>query len=131
MSDATRNLKSRLGAAFIDHWLITGPFVLIPIIEPAMGINVPAPTYAYFLVYLGYFTIIEAAYGTTPGKTVLNLRVVGVGGGSISWQQSALRNILRVVDFFAVALCSRRSIYMENRPKPAHRRRNSRYDGDS
>jgi uncharacterized RDD family membrane protein YckC len=88
-----------LGAAFIDHWVITGPFVLIPIVEPALGIDIPAPTWAYFLIYLGYFTILESVYGTTPGKTVLNLRVVGSGGDSISWRQSALRNILRVVDF--------------------------------
>lgn len=45
-----------------------------------------------------YFIIMEAAFGGTLGKLVLGLRVVALDGTSISWGQSIVRNLLRVID---------------------------------
>lgn len=51
-----------------------------------------------------YFFLWEGAVGWTPGKRLLQLRVVRVDGGRCSWLQSLVRNLLRPVDllFFGV-----------------------------
>ena len=40
----------------------------------------------------------EHVWGTTPGKRLFRLRVVGPDGGNPSWGASALRNLLRIAD---------------------------------
>jgi uncharacterized RDD family membrane protein YckC len=52
----------------------------------------------------GYFVICEWWLGgQTPGKKLFHLRVVSEDGGRFTFQQSALRNLLRMVDTFPVA----------------------------
>lgn len=47
-----------------------------------------------------YFLIFETLFrGRTPGKRLTHLRVVSDGGSVLSWRQSLLRNLLRVVDW--------------------------------
>ena len=54
--------------------------------------------YAFFLEW-GYFTVFEAFWnGQTPGKRLLRLRVVHVGGYPIGFYDSLLRNLLRAAD---------------------------------
>jgi uncharacterized RDD family membrane protein YckC len=69
-----------------------------------------------FVVQWGYFILFEWLWlGQTPGKRMLGLRVIQSDGTSISFAQSAIRNILRVADGlplvyglgFIVALCNR------------------------
>lgn len=50
------------------------------------------------ILLLLYFIIMEAIFGGTLGKLALGLRVVALDGTSISWGQSIIRNLLRVVD---------------------------------
>lgn len=50
------------------------------------------------LIALVYFIVMEATRGATIGKMALGLRVVRVDGGSISWTESIVRNLLRIVD---------------------------------
>ncbi len=40
----------------------------------------------------------EATQGATLGKMALGLRVVRVDGAPISWSESVIRNLLRIVD---------------------------------
>lgn len=47
---------------------------------------------------IGYFTILEARNGRTPGKRLLKLRVVAVDGSPVAFQASLVRNLLRIVD---------------------------------
>ena len=55
--------------------------------------------FALFFVQWGYFLLFEAlGGGRTPGKRVVGLRVVHVGGEPLSFQGSVLRNLIRVVD---------------------------------
>ena len=56
-----------------------------------------------FLIEWGYFVAFEASWnGTTPGKRLLKLRVVKVGGYPLSFADAVLRNLLRTADFLPV-----------------------------
>jgi uncharacterized RDD family membrane protein YckC len=64
-----------------------------------------------FLLFWGYFLLFEWLWnGQTPGKHLMHLRVVKDGGYPISFFDSVVRNLLRVVDcylppfFFAVGI---------------------------
>src|SRR5262249_14330778 len=65
------------------------------------------------LLFWGYFLIFEWLWnGQTPGKRAMGIRVVKDGGYPISFFDSVVRNLLRVVDcyfppfFFAVGIIS-------------------------
>jgi uncharacterized RDD family membrane protein YckC len=60
-----------------------------------------------FLLQWGYFTLFEAFWnGQTPGKKVLNLRVIQKSGRPIGLFESMARNLIRMIDmlpgFYAV-----------------------------
>lgn len=50
------------------------------------------------LISILYYIVMEATQGATLGKMALGLRVVKVDGSPISWQESLIRNVLRIVD---------------------------------
>jgi uncharacterized RDD family membrane protein YckC len=52
-----------------------------------------------FLVMFAYDVPFEVLAGRTPGKSALGLRVVGRNGEAIDFMTSAVRNLLRIVDF--------------------------------
>lgn len=57
------------------------------------------------VVVLGWFCGFEALWrGCTPGKAALGLRVVGVDGTPVRFQQAFTRAVLGLVDFFAVPI---------------------------
>ena len=64
----------------------------------------------YGLLLIGVFVLewfypvfFEIKYnGQTPGKMLLNIRVVNADATNIGWSESLLRNILRTVDFLPV-----------------------------
>lgn len=62
------------------------------------------------LMPITYFIILEAKYGKTIGKEIMNLKVVREDGSQIGGKESLIRNLLRVVDeavsFFLVAIVS-------------------------
>lgn len=56
------------------------------------------------LAPVGYFLLLEwLRRGSTPGKAALRLRVVSASGEPIGLQDSAVRNLLRIVDFLPFA----------------------------
>jgi uncharacterized RDD family membrane protein YckC len=56
-----------------------------------------------FLVVLAYDIPFEVlANGRTPGKGALGIRVVGKDGDAVDFVSSAVRNLLRIVDFLPV-----------------------------
>ena len=56
-----------------------------------------------FLLEWFYPVFFEIKYnGQTPGKMLLNIRVVNADATNIGWSESLLRNILRTVDFLPV-----------------------------
>lgn len=53
------------------------------------------------LVLLGYFVIFEVIWnGQTPGKRVTGIRVIKRGGLPLTFTDSLLRNLVRLVDYF-------------------------------
>ncbi|MGI8674894.1 MAG: RDD family protein [Thermoleophilaceae bacterium] len=54
---------------------------------------------AAFLVIFGYHVLFETlASGRTPGKRLMGLRVARVGGNPVRFRESAVRNLVRLVD---------------------------------
>jgi uncharacterized RDD family membrane protein YckC len=51
-----------------------------------------------FIITFGYFIVMEATRGATIGKMALGLRVVKTNGAPISWSESVIRNLLRIID---------------------------------
>jgi uncharacterized RDD family membrane protein YckC len=52
-----------------------------------------------FLITFGYDVLFETlASGRTPGKRMVGIRVVKIGGGPVGFMSSSVRNILRIVD---------------------------------
>lgn len=57
-----------------------------------------------FLVIVGYYVVIETVQrGQTPGKRAMGLRVIRSNGLPITFSDSLLRNLVRVVDFLPVS----------------------------
>lgn len=53
-----------------------------------------------FVVTWGYPVLFEVLFdGQTPGKRALDLRVISADGAPVGWLASAVRNLLRTVDF--------------------------------
>lgn len=47
---------------------------------------------------IAYYIVMEATQGATLGKMALGLRVVKEDGSPISWSESVIRNLLRIID---------------------------------
>ena len=56
------------------------------------------------LLALAYFIVMEATQGATLGKMALGLRVTRTDGSPISWTESIIRNLLRIIDGLFVYL---------------------------
>lgn len=103
-------LGSRFLAALIDTTIVTVGIGLLAFTAWAVRGYVTGDAMvseATALVVLGASTLLGIAYyvyyevaheGKTPGKSMTGLRVISVDGGAISLEQSAVRNILRIVD---------------------------------
>ena len=53
-----------------------------------------------FVMLWGYYLLFELIWnGQSPGKRATGLRVVGIGGRPIGFVSSALRNVIRLIDF--------------------------------
>jgi uncharacterized RDD family membrane protein YckC len=104
-----------------------------------------------FAVYWGYFLLFEWLWnGQTLGKRALGIRVIQWKGTSLTFYQSAVRNIVRFVDSlpgaygvgFAVAACNRENrrlgdfaadtlvVHVEQRTKPIRALVESRTEAD-
>lgn len=68
--------------------------------DVATGIGAAAWFVVLFLVIFGYDILFEVfASGRTPGKRATGIRVVRDGGQPVNFLTSAVRNVLRLVDF--------------------------------
>ncbi len=113
-------LGSRFVAALIDG-LIQGAitislFVLAGLLSAGAGgieelagglvagIALAVILVALFLIFFGYPIAFETwASGRTPGKRWTGLRVVRLGGAPVTFLPSAVRNLVRLVDFLPTA----------------------------
>ena len=57
-----------------------------------------APFVLYVLFAFAYYGLSEHAYGRTPGKAILSVRVLAEDGTPASGRQVAIRTVLRLID---------------------------------
>ncbi len=91
-----------LGAAVLVLYFGLSFFVPDPV-NAALGLSSLARTLvlvgAFFVMWI-YWTLLEVLWnGQTPGKRLLRIRVVKGDGAPVTVFSSAVRNLLRVVDF--------------------------------
>jgi uncharacterized RDD family membrane protein YckC len=65
-----------------------------------MGPGVVLPNIIPFI----YYIVMEAMQGATVGKMARGIRVVKLDGSPISWGESIVRNLLRIVDHLPYAI---------------------------
>lgn len=107
-------LGSRFVARFIDSLIQGGIFLVIVLGLGGLGAAVgpeagPAPSGAAvvvvfivftFLLFYAYDILFETlGSGRTPGKRAAGIRVVRAGGQPVGLSTSAVRNLVRLVDF--------------------------------
>ncbi|MFZ2003587.1 MAG: RDD family protein [Stellaceae bacterium] len=63
-----------------------------------------APALIGVVISIVYFVVMEALFGATVGKLLLKLRVVKDDGSPIGWREAIVRNVLRIIDGFALYL---------------------------
>jgi uncharacterized RDD family membrane protein YckC len=138
----SRFLAWLLDLGMLVLFLLAGAMYLGTLEEARPGIGVALVMLWQFTLIWGYFLLFEWLWqGQTPGKRALGIRVITVEGTSVTFVQSAVRNVLRVVDGlpvpfflyglgFAVAACNRESrrlgdlaagtlvVHVEGRAKP-------------
>lgn len=123
---ALASIGNRFLACAIDH-LIQGLVIAFILLAAAIVANfsifesnfTSAPKWVYavmilllFLVFNGYFAVFEWVWsGQTPGKLWMKLRVIREDGRPITFWESSVRNLLRVLDmmpfpFYSVGLIS-------------------------
>ena len=81
-------------AALIFSWLLSGLSENSAALATAF---ISLMAFALLIVYDITFEVLNS--GKTPGKKAAGIRVVTSGGGPIRFTGSAIRNILRIVDF--------------------------------
>ncbi len=65
------------------------------------GLILALVIFLYFLLNMGYFILFEILWnGQTPGKRWAGIRVIRQGGRPVDFLSVAVRNLVRVVDFF-------------------------------
>lgn len=105
-------LASRAGAAIVDTLLQALILILIIAAKlllakydkwPASPWTNAALGIAMFLAWYGYYVYFETIWnGQTPGKRRAGLRTIMEGGLPIHLAGSAIRNLVRVIDFLPV-----------------------------
>ncbi len=110
-------IGSRFCAALIDH-LIMGLILLLVIFLGGIAVNflkrgdaelsasllTALIVIVSFVVLAGYYVVLETVQrGQSIGKRALGLRVIRKSGLPITFSDSLLRNLLRVVDFLPVS----------------------------
>jgi uncharacterized RDD family membrane protein YckC len=115
-------LGSRAVARIVDQLIQTGVLIALALLAAVVGGegNTAGALFlaVLFLVQFGYDVLFETlASGRTPGKRWSGLRVVRSDGGPVGFVASAVRNLVRLVDFLpgvyavgmAAVLVSRRN----------------------
>jgi uncharacterized RDD family membrane protein YckC len=86
-----------VGLLAFSAWAIRSYITGDPFVSAFTGWIVFGASILLGVTYNVYYEL--AAEGKTPGKRVTGLRVVAVDGASVSFEQSAVRNILRIADW--------------------------------
>jgi uncharacterized RDD family membrane protein YckC len=106
----------RLLAYLVDMFVCYGAFFAVAVVvfvgalgtealsraaqdaETTTGVGIGLLLILLFAIKWVYFTVLEARWGTTPGKRLLGCRVVTLTGRPPGFAAAALRNVLRAAD---------------------------------
>lgn len=88
--------KRRYLAAIIDNFGAIVASLLIAFQLPLAGQAVKG--LSVYALYLLYFFVAEAYFGTTVGKWYFGLSVVGIDGKRCSTRQAGVRTLLRIIE---------------------------------
>lgn len=98
----------RFVAILIDSiilWIIIAILGAILGVGNNMNVNGMYPYYGLgwysilgFIIYIGYYTLLEGSRGQTIGKMITRIKVVREDGRPIDMGTAFIRNILRVID---------------------------------
>ncbi len=94
-----------LGAVgLVVYFAVT--FFVPDVVNAALGLSTFVRTMSLVLTFFAlwvYWTLSEVVWnGQTPGKRLVRIRVVKLDGSPVTLFSSAVRNLLRVIDFFPV-----------------------------
>ncbi len=98
-------LGSRVAAGIIDLLIQAFGYLALTVVvfaalDDPPGVVVAGYTVASFLILFGYNILFETVgSGRTPGKRLIGLRVIRSEGLSVGFVASAVRNLVRIVDF--------------------------------
>lgn len=99
---ALAGVGSRFASALIDFLLELAAFAAVALLLlrfASEAVAVAIGSLALFAVVFGYHVLFETlASGRSPGKRALGLRVVSLGGAPVRFKDSAIRNIVRLID---------------------------------
>jgi len=101
--------------------LIAIPAIFVVVNFPGLGSHaLGGAVIGYFCLHFGYYVYFEVVHrGQTPGKRRMGLRTVKLSGAPVDFAASALRNILRVVDwlpgFYGIGVVCMFSTTLEQR----------------
>jgi len=100
-------IGSRMMAYVIDTVLqgfISGAIIVGLALLATFGLQTPdvLANVIIPIIFLGYFVFFEAKSGQTPGKKMLDMKVVNTDGSSIGYKESIVRNLLRIIDALIV-----------------------------
>jgi uncharacterized RDD family membrane protein YckC len=92
---------TRFLADLVDALIRIIPIVAIAVAAGSIGgVGIAIGAVAIFLLIFAYDVLFETQRsGRTPGKKAAGLRVVTDTGGPVDFRASAIRNLLRLVDF--------------------------------
>jgi uncharacterized RDD family membrane protein YckC len=67
----------------------------------SVGFNLHGPAaLVFFVAGFAYWIVGEHVFGTTIGKRIFGIRVVGADGGKPGWGAAVVRTLFRIVDSF-------------------------------
>jgi uncharacterized protein len=101
---AYEGVGRRFVASLIDNltWLI-GLTWLWSFIPPGVSTEVAGLIVLVMLsAWFNYFALSEWRWGQTIGKNAMGMRVISLDRTRLSFAQASVRNLLRLVDFFAI-----------------------------
>jgi uncharacterized RDD family membrane protein YckC len=88
--------KERLIAVFIDHLIAFALMIFVVALVPESLPVVKAVL--FFLIYLGYFIVLEALWSRTLGKYFQGLVVRKLDGSRCDWKAALIRGGLRILE---------------------------------
>ncbi|MBX9677825.1 MAG: RDD family protein [Gemmataceae bacterium] len=94
--------KDRLIAAVFDNLIAL--MLGFTAVSAIPNDQVPLRATAWVSVYLAYFFLTEAVFGSSPGKMIFGLWVRRLEGGRCSWRQAGVRTLARLFEVNPILL---------------------------